>query len=258
MSPDLEIRAFRPDEDFKGVEDIQRAAWRFEDLAIIPRHMIKVVTQFDLGFAGGAYYQGRMVGFVLAFETGDKEIHHSDMVAVDPEWQSGNRGTSVGFLLKLLHREEAMKRGVRIIQWTFDPLMSKNANLNVRKLGAGFAEYLPDFYGTSVAEGLYEGISTDRMLVSWKLDEYPPKQGRTKDMEEAPLIQSPEEIGGERVRVEIPYDLNELKARDLEAAKAFRTRTAAVFTRLLAQGYRVGGFHASREEKRSFYLFQRS
>ena len=84
-----------------------------------------------------------MVGFVLAFASADPEVHHSDMVAVDPEWQSGNRGVSVGFLLKLLHRQEAMKRGVKTINWTFDPLMSKNANLNVRKLGAGFAEYLP-------------------------------------------------------------------------------------------------------------------
>jgi predicted GNAT superfamily acetyltransferase len=257
MTTDLEIRALTPEDDFKGVEHIQRAAWRFEDLAIIPEHMFKVVVQFGCGFAGAAYHQDRMVGFVLAFQTGDKEVHHSDMVAVDPEWQSGNRGVSVGFLLKLLHREEAMKRGVKTIHWTFDPLMSKNANLNVRKLGAGFARYLPDFYGSSVAEGLYEGISTDRMLVSWKLDDYPPKKGRTEGIDQVPLVQTPEEIEGGRVRVEIPYDLNDLKASDLEAAKAFRSRTASLFAALLARGYQVRGFKARPEEKRSFYLFER-
>lgn len=257
MSTDLEIRALTLDDDLEGVEDIQRAAWQFEDLAIIPWHMFKVVIQFGCGFAGAAFHQGRMVGFVLAFATEDQEIHHSDMVAVDPEWQSGNRGVSVGFLLKLLHREEAMKKGVKKITWTFDPLMSKNANLNIRKLGAGFARYLPDFYGTSVAEGLYEGISTDRMVVSWKLDDYPPRKGRTEGIDQVPLIETPEEIGGEKVRVEIPYDLNQLKAADLEAAKAFRSRTAGLFTALLERGYQVGGFKAWPQEKRSFYLFEK-
>lgn len=257
MDPDLEIRAFRSDEDFSGVERIQRSAWRFEDLAIIPWHMFKVVSQFHLGFVGGAFHKGRLVGFVLAFETHDKEIHHSDMVAVDPEWQSGNKGTSVGFLLKLLHREEALKQGVKIIHWTVDPLMSKNANLNVRKLGAGFAEYHPDFYGTSVAEGLYEGISTDRALVSWKLEDYPPKEVKTEEFEAAPLIQGPEEIKGDRFRMEIPYDLGELKQKDLEAAKAYRIRTATILARALKQGFQVKGFRASSKDRRSFYLFER-
>ncbi len=257
MSLDLELKALVSDEDFRGVEEIQRAAWGFDELAIIPEHMFKVVSRFKCGFAGGAFHQGRMVGFVLAFETANKELHHSDMVAVDPQWQSGNQGVSVGFQLKLLHRQEALKMGVKIIQWTFDPLMSKNANLNVRKLGAGFAEYLPDFYGASVAEGLYAGITTDRVLVHWRLEDYPPRQGRTADLEAAPLVQGAEDVRGERFRVEIPYDLSELKQKDLEAAKAFRKRTAAVLTRALAAGYQVKGFRAFSGERKSFYLFEK-
>ena len=109
-----------------------------------------------------------------------------------------------------------------------------------------------------MAEGLYEGISTDRMVVSWKLDEYPPKQGRTKGIDRVPLVLTPDELGEKRVKVEIPYDLNELKARDLEAAKAFRSRTAVLFTELLARGYQVKGFHSSPQERQSFYLFERS
>ena len=257
MSPDLEFKALVSDEDFKGVEEVQRAAWGFDDLAIVPEHMFKVVSRFKCGFTGGAFYQGRMVGFVLAYETEDKEIHHSDMVAVDPRWQSGNQGVSVGFQLKLLHREEAMKRGVKAIQWTFDPLLSKNANLNVRKLGAGFAQYLPDFYGKSVAEGIYAGISTDRILVHWKLDEYPPRLDRTADLEAAPLVKTPEEIQGAGFRMEIPYDLTELKRQDLEAARAFRRDTAAILTRALDRGYQVKAFKAYPEKQRSFYFFKK-
>jgi chorismate synthase len=258
MTSELEIRAFRPDDDLKGVEEVQRAAWGFSDLAIVPDYLVKVVTRFNLGFAGGAFHQGRMVGFVLAFETDEKKVHHSDMVAVDPAWQSGNRGVSVGFLLKLLHRQEALKKGIEIIHWTFDPLMSKNANLNVRKLGAGFAKYLPDFYGTSVAEGLYEGISTDRVLVSWKLSDYPPQKGRTAGIEELPLVDNPEKVGGDRFRLEIPYDLGELKKKDMEEAKAYRIRTAAILTKALKEGYQVKGFKALPDKKQSFYLFERN
>ncbi len=257
MIQDLEIRPLSPDEDLKPVEDIQRAAWGFTDLAIVPDYLFKVVARFKAGFAGGAFHKGRMVGFVLAFATDNNEVHHSDMVAVDPAWQSGNRGVSIGYELKLLHRREAMKEGIEIIHWTFDPLMSKNANLNVRKLGAGFAEYMPDFYGTSVAEGLYEGISTDRVLVSWKLSDYPPRKGRTDGIEELPLVDSPDKIGGDRFRIEIPYDLGELKKNDMEAAKAFRIRSAAIFTKALKEGYQVKGFKALTDEKRSFYLFER-
>ena len=108
-----------------------------------------------------------------------------------------------------------------------------------------------------MAEGLYEGISTDRVLVSWKLSDYPPKKGRTEGIEKLPLVENTGDIKGDRFRLEIPYDLDGLKKSDLDAAKAFRTRTAAVFSKALKEGYQVKGFKALTDEKRSFYLFER-
>jgi predicted GNAT superfamily acetyltransferase len=75
----------------------------------------------------------------------------------------------VGVRLKWAQRDEAMARGVALITWTFDPLQARNANLNLRRLGAVAAEFVPDFYGRTTAS-LHHGMPTDRLIVRWDLN----------------------------------------------------------------------------------------
>jgi predicted GNAT superfamily acetyltransferase len=86
------------------------------------------------------------------------------MVGVLPEFQ----GRGVGLRLKWQQREDALSRGINLITWTFDPMQARNAHLNLRRLGAVGAEFLPNFYGVT-SSPLHHGLPTDRMLVKWDL-----------------------------------------------------------------------------------------
>jgi len=74
----------------------------------------------------------------------------------------------VGVRLKLAQREEALARGVDLITWTFDPLQARNAQLNLRRLGARATEFLENLYGIT-SSALHYGLPTDRLLVRWEL-----------------------------------------------------------------------------------------
>jgi predicted GNAT superfamily acetyltransferase len=87
------------------------------------------------------------------------------MLAVNPDYR--NRG--IGRRLKLLQREEALGRGIRRMEWTFDPMEIKNSFLNLNKLGAVARRYAPDFYGLS-ASPLHGRVPTDRLYAEWWLD----------------------------------------------------------------------------------------
>jgi predicted GNAT superfamily acetyltransferase len=111
---------------------------------------------------------GSPLGFAYAFAAlrGGTPHLHSDMLAVLPEHQK--RG--VGARLKWAQREEAQRRGLNLITWTFDPLQARNAHLNLRRLGAVAGEFFENFYGVTSA-ALHHGLPTDRLLVEWRLDD---------------------------------------------------------------------------------------
>lgn len=257
MTGPLTIRRMAWEDDYPAIEDLQRRAWGFEDIEITPRHELMAVSRFHCGLVAGAFAGEKLVGFILAYETRDKTLHHSDMMAVDPKWQSGNREVSVGLALKEFHREVALAQGVNRIQWTFDPLMGKNANLNLRKLGAAITAYYPDFYGVLEAE-LYAGLATDRALITWTLENYPPEPRPERDLQELVLAENPEDIPDRPFRMLIPYDLDALKKKDMDAAQAFREKTGAIFKAALEQGFVADEFHTEKEAKENFYVFNKS
>ncbi|HEY2945664.1 MAG TPA: GNAT family N-acetyltransferase, partial [Vicinamibacteria bacterium] len=109
---------------------------------------------------------GRGVGFAYAFPAlrGGVPHLHSDMLAVLPEY----RRRGLGARLKWAQREDALLRSLPLITWTFDPLQARNANLNLRRLGARATEFLEDFYGFT-SSSLHHGLPTDRLMVRWEL-----------------------------------------------------------------------------------------
>jgi predicted GNAT superfamily acetyltransferase len=116
-------------------------------------------------YVGGAFRDDVLVGACVAFfgAAGAPDLH-SHLAVVAPE----ERGSGIGWALKVSQRAWAMKNGVARIQWTFDPMEARNAYVNLAKLSARPVEYLVNFYGDR-GDGLEAPFPTDRLLVSWDL-----------------------------------------------------------------------------------------
>ncbi|MEV0596062.1 GNAT family N-acetyltransferase [Nonomuraea cavernae] len=121
------------------------------------------------GYVAGAWAQDELIGVSIGFFAQDGHLH-SHITGVLP----GARG-GAGHALKRHQREWALARGVSLVSWTFDPLVSRNAYLNFHKLGARAGSYLPDFYGT-MRDAINAGEATDRIYVVWDLTA-PPRPG---------------------------------------------------------------------------------
>jgi len=108
-----------------------------------------------------------MIGFVYGFVGYEDHclVIHSHMLAV----KRISRGGNVGFLLKLAQREQALAQGIKVVTWTFDPLQSLNAHLNIEKLGVVAGAYKVNFYGET-SSSLHKDIGTDRLWARWQLE----------------------------------------------------------------------------------------
>lgn len=151
--------------EMEACVQLQQAVWQFRDLDIIPRRMFAVANAVG-GQVMGAWTADKLIGYALAIPglRDGRPYFHSHMLAVTPEYR--NRG--VGKMLKLAQREDALARGIELIEWTFDPLEVKNAFFNIEKLGAIVRRYTPDFYGASTSP-LHGNLPTDRLHAEWWL-----------------------------------------------------------------------------------------
>jgi predicted GNAT superfamily acetyltransferase len=161
------VRPARERGDYDACVRLQREVWGLSDLEITSA--IQLVATVH---AGGSLFvaesAGETVGFCYAFAAlrGGEAHLHSDMLAVRP----AARGLGVGRRLKWAQREEALRRGLRLVTWTFDPMRAPNARLNLHHLGAVAREVLPDFYGAT-SSALHHGLATDRLFARWELDD---------------------------------------------------------------------------------------
>ncbi|MGC1871107.1 MAG: GNAT family N-acetyltransferase [Acidobacteriaceae bacterium] len=161
----IEVRKIVSIPDMEACVQLQQAVWQFRDLDIIPRRMFAVANAVG-GQVLGAWASEQLIGYALAIPglRDGRPYFHSHMLAVTPEYR--NRG--VGKMLKLAQREDALARGIELIEWTFDPLEVKNAFFNIEKLGAIVRRYTPDFYGASTSP-LHGNLPTDRLHAEWWL-----------------------------------------------------------------------------------------
>lgn len=166
------IRALDTQRDFERLVHLQRAVWNHPDVDLTPAHQFCVSSRMG-AILLGAFVGREMAGFVYSFPAvfRGKTCQHSHLLAVLPEFQ----GYGIGKALKWAQREEALKRGYDVLTWTFDPLQTRNANLNLQALGAVSRTYFPNFYGLTPALCLGPGIPTDRLLIEW-----PIRAGRVK------------------------------------------------------------------------------
>jgi predicted GNAT superfamily acetyltransferase len=163
---DFKIRPLNTLDEFYAAEELQRAAWGSADIDIAPLHIMLTIAK-NGGVVLGAFAADQLIGFVYGFvgmtDRADAKLKHtSHQMGVRPEWQS--RG--VGYALKVAQREAVLRQGLRLITWTYDPLESKNARLNIAKLGAVCNTYICNYYG-ELRDDINLGLATDRFQVDW-------------------------------------------------------------------------------------------
>src|SRR2546430_7745858 len=150
-------------EELRACVALQKEVWNFSDSDLVPLRMF-VVAQKVGGQVMGAFAGSEMIGFALSVP-GTRSGHvylHSHMLAVKKD----HRNSGLGRRLKLFQREDALSRGIELIEWTFDPLEIKNAYLNIGKLGAIARRYTCNQYGMS-SSPLQGGLPTDRLVAEW-------------------------------------------------------------------------------------------
>lgn len=165
MSNSVVIRSCEGLDELRACVALQKEVWNFSDADLVPLRMF-VVGQKIGGQAIGAFDNEKLVGFAFAIPgaRGGHLYLHSHMLAVRAEFR--NRG--LGRKLKLFQRDEALSRGIELMEWTFDPLEIKNAYLNIQKLGAIARRYNVNQYGIT-SSPLQGGLPTDRLVAEWWL-----------------------------------------------------------------------------------------
>src|SRR6266478_8424150 len=162
---DLLIRPCHGIEEFEACLYVEREVWKSSDLDVVPIPLFVVASETG-GQVLGAFQGAELVGFTLAIAgwRARKPFLHSHMTAV----LDGRRDRGVGRRLKLYQREDALARGIGLVEWTFDPLVTKNAYFNFTRLGAIARRYLPNIYGITTSP-LHGSLPTDRLVAEWHL-----------------------------------------------------------------------------------------
>ena len=205
----------------------------------------------------GAYLSGAFIGddcvgaaFAFPSKGSDDHLHlHSHMAGVIDAYRNRN----IGYALKIHQRDWAMAHGYDLITWTFDPLVSRNANLNLTKLGVEIPYYYPDFYG-QMPDAVNAGDASDRVMAYWHLNSVRTKSalaGAKYAHSNAPLLLA--EINGDpvaqevnseakEVRVALPGNITQLRSQNMELARKWRQHVRGALESRMASGWKITGF----------------
>ena len=214
--------------ELKDLADVDALSRLFGEIwgtgsPLLPKDLLRAMAKAG-SYVTGAYADGRLVGGCVGFheEPGARTIH-SHIAGVLPAYA----GKSIGYALKMHQRSWALERGITAIEWTYDPLISRNAYFNIVKLGARPVEYLTNFYG-SMNDAINGTDDSDRILLRWEIDS-------AESAEAAP--------SREKLRhIAVPPDIETLRVTDPDAARIWRTRLRDQLAPLMADGWRVVGF----------------
>lgn len=283
-----------------AVEALQRLVWPGDDTEIVPLHVL-VTAAHNGGLVIGAFEEarqgeeaGQLVGFVFGFPglyftpDGPRPKHCSHMLGVHPEY----RDRGIGFALKRAQWQMVRHQKLDRITWTYDPLQSRNAYLNIAKLGAVCSRYRREVYG-EMRDGLNAGTPSDRFEVDWwvntkRVERRLSRRARRQldlahflsaDAEiinpshtdpgglprpfdtQAVLAALEQKIDADRDKddvfllLEIPADIQQIKAADADLALAWRSHTRTLFEHSFDRGYLVTDFvYLTGPQSRSFYV----
>jgi predicted GNAT superfamily acetyltransferase len=271
------IKVLESPEDMTAVEALQRVVWPGSETDVVPAHML-ITAVHNGGLLVGAFAGEKLVGFVFGFPgieftpDGPRPKHCSHMMGILP----AQRDAGIGFALKRAQWQMVRHQGLDHITWTYDPLLSRNAYLNIAKLGAVCNTYRRSEYG-DMRDGLNAGLPSDRFMVDWwintrrvdrrlskrarrplRLDDFSKAelhplyelQLRTDQLPRPPEHFAP--LNGNLTLAEIPSNFSTLKDTDFALARDWRFFSREVFETAFAAGYIVTDFIY--DQSRSFYV----
>ncbi len=283
---EIEIRPVQGLAEMRDIEEIQLTIWGKDEREVVPGHLCHAF-QHNGAALMGAFDGSKLVGFSLAsLATVEGLTDRIDQVAaarlkmysVISGVLSEYRDAGVGYRLKIAQRDFALRIGVRLITWTYDPLESRNARFNIGKLGAVCNRYLRNFHGAM--EGINAGLETDRFEVEWWVTSNRAK-GRATVQKRPMSLQTLVDGGaivvneatinasglpvppleasrpsGNIILVEIPADFQRVKQDDFSLASRWREHSRALFEALFQDDFLVTDFvsHMDSNYRRSFYL----
>ncbi|MCP8616184.1 GNAT family N-acetyltransferase [Salirhabdus salicampi] len=244
----IEIRVLSKKDELTHIDDLQQNIW---NMTPIPVHHTLTASQ-NGGLILGAYNQDQIIGFSFSFP-GYKhnQIYLcSHMLGIDPAFQEHGVGT----MLKEEQRKQAKQMGYSLISWTFDPLQSRNAYLNLSKLGAICSTYIENCYGT-MNDSLNKGLPTDRFKVEWWIDREL-SRGFVHSLPEETVIEwelndqnlprlqyvKLEDLNlkdGLCYTVPIPMQFHKIKSRNQALAYDWRMKIREIFQYFFNNGYAV-------------------
>jgi len=266
------IRLLESPEEMSLVETLQREVWPGSETDIVPAHLL-ITAVHNGGLVLGAFAHENLVGFVFGFPglestpDGPRLKHCSHMAGVLPS----HRDRGLGFALKRAQWQMVRHQGLDHITWTYDLLLSRNAYLNISRLGAVCSTYRRSEYG-EMRDGLNAGLPSDRFQVDWWLNTHrverrlsrrarpnltPGGLGRLGvqplyDLRRSSdgLPRPPEhvpQLEDQLLAAEIPGDFMALKSVDFALARDWRFFAREFFETAFAKGYIVTDFAFERE-----------
>jgi predicted GNAT superfamily acetyltransferase len=239
----IELRSCHSVEEFRACVALQKEVWNFSDAELVPLRMFVVADKVG-GQIMGAFDGHDMIGFALSVP-GTRSGHiylHSHMLAVRKEYRNGGLGRR----LKLMQREDALARGIELIEWTFDPLEIKNAYLNIERLGAIARRYNINQYGIT-SSPLQGGLPSDRLIAEWWL--------KSKRVETLLATGKNTPVAGQS-SIEVPAQIYDWKAAPESRSKAqqVQERNRQRFLSAFSEGLAVLGYERDGEGNGKFLL----
>lgn len=262
------VRPLQDPKEFQQAEEVQMSAWGMGSREATPKEVMIAIND-NGGVVLGAFEGSKLIGFALTLigYSSGKLYMYSHMTGVSKEYQS--RG--IGYLLKQKQKEVALERGLDLLAWTFDPIISRNAHFNFNKLGVIARNYFVNYYGP-MPDSINLGWETDRFLSEWYVKDRGPKNPPppgSENLRDAHVAikkggQEPfsrcldweVDITARRVLVDIPSDVVALKAADPEEGKRWRVGTREVFLKYFGAGFTAVALLESPKEYR--YLLTRA
>ena len=239
----IAVRNLNEQAEFAAAVRLQQEIWGFAEVDLLPVRFFIVAIKVG-GQAMGAFDGDKMAGFLIAIpgiKPGGQEYLHSHMLGVLPEY----RNHGAGRLLKLAQRADALRRGIDLIEWTFDPLETKNAYFNIVRLGAIVRRYLPNQYGTTSSK-LHGGLPTDRLVAEWNV-----RGPRAEAIANGLPFDQPLTTA----RISIPNSIGEMRTSNPERAREIQKQAGERFQQYFDDGLAVVG--VERDPGHGTYLLAR-
>ncbi|WP_108306201.1 GNAT family N-acetyltransferase [Metalysinibacillus jejuensis] len=248
MLQQVEVKELTTAEELEQLQALDKEIW---EEAVLPTHQTLGAIR-NGGILLGAYYKGELVGFsysFIGFNEGQMYVT-SHKLGVKQVY----REHGIGELLKHTQKEIAKERGYDEIRWVIDPLVSTNALLGFKKLGAISQTYVNDYYG-ELHDYFNSGLPSDRIIVEWWVQ----RERATDVIEELtenakPIVPWEVTIAGlpaitrfdteqhyteDAYTVAIPHYFHKLKIESPQLAEDWRYKIRAILTTLFAQGYAI-------------------